>query len=129
LSGYKAVAVVGRETTLKMEEPQVDVSQGEETKEEEGECLLALFIEQVAKAVLVEEMQILSQKLSQYRNVLSEGVLKMAEEMDAEGKPAKMEKFVDSFRAGWKEWKEKADKKSTLDVFMWNMDCELWTDV
>jgi len=111
-----------------MEEPQVDVSQGEETKEEEGECLLALFIEQVAKSILVEEMQLLSQKLSQYRHVLSEGILKMAEQMDAEGKPAKMEKFVDSFRAGWKEWKEKGDKKSTLDVFMWNMDCELWTD-
>jgi len=111
-----------------MDEPQVDVSQGEETKEEEGECLLHLFIEQVAKAILMEEMQLLSQKLCEYRHVLSEGILKMAEQMDAEGKPAKMEKFVDSFRAGWKEWKEKGDKKSTLDVFMWNMDCELWTD-
>jgi len=111
-----------------MEEPQVDVSQGEKTKEEKEECLLHLFIEKVVETILIEEMQILSQKLCEYRHVLSEGILKMAEQMDAEGKPAKMDKFVDSFRAGWKEWKEKGDKKSTLDVFMWNMDCELWTD-
>jgi len=112
-----------------MEEPQVDVSQGEDGKEEkEGDCLLGRFIDQVAKTVLLEEMQIISQKLCEFRHMLSEGVLKVAEEMDAEGKPAKMDKFVDSFRAGWKEWKEKGDKKSTLDVFMWNMDCELWTD-
>jgi len=111
-----------------MEEPQVDVSQGEESEEEKGECLLGLFIDQVAKTILIEEMQIVSQNLALYRHVLSEGILKMAEEMDAEGKPAKMDKFIDSFRAGWKEWKVKGDKKSTLDVFMSNMDCELWTD-
>jgi len=111
-----------------MEEPQVDMSQGEERKEEDQQRLLGCFVEQVTKMILVEEMQILGQNLSQYRHVLSEGMLKVADEMDVTGKPAKMDKFVDSFRAGWKEWKEKGDKKSTLDVFMWNMDCELWTN-
>ena len=65
------MAVVGRQTTLKMDEPQVDVSQGEKTKEEKEECLLHLFIEKVVETILLEEMQLLSQNLSRYRCMLS----------------------------------------------------------
>jgi len=54
-----------------MDEPQVDVSQGEKTKEEKEECLLHLFIEKVVETILLEEMQLLSQNLSRYRCMLS----------------------------------------------------------
>ena len=39
----------------------------------------------------------------------------------------KMERFVDSFRAGWKVYKKDGDEKATMDAFMEAMDNELWT--
>ena len=75
--------------------------------------------------VAIEEAQILTDKIAQYRNILAEGVLKVAEKMDAANKPAKMDKLINSFRVGWREWKNTGNKKATLDRFMWNMDCEL----
>ena len=57
---------------------------------------------------------------------LADGVLKFAQREEAENSTAKMDRFVDSFRAAWKDWKEKEDKESMVNVLMHEMDNELW---
>ena len=56
--------------------------------------------------------------------MLARGVLLFAEK-HAEDK-AKVDRLVDSFRAAWKVYRENGDEKTTLDVFMKEMDNELW---
>ena len=55
---------------------------------------------------------------------MARGVLLFAEK-HAEDK-AKVYRLLDSFRAAWKVYRENGDEKTTLDVFMKEMDNELW---
>ena len=68
----------------------------------------------------------MGQKMNAFRQVLANGVLKFAQTEEAENSTVKMHRFVDSFQAAWKDWKEKEDEESVVNVFMQEMDNELW---
>ena len=60
----------------------------------------------------------------EFRKVLARGVMLFAEK-HAEDK-AKVDRLVDAFRAAWKVYRERGDEKTTMNVFMKEMDNELW---
>ena len=64
--------------------------------------------------------------MNAFRQALAAGVLKFAEREEAENSTAKMDRFVDSFRAAWKDWKKYEDEEHVVNVFMHEMDNELW---
>ena len=84
------------------------------------------LLEHCINTILLEEMTGVGQKMNAFRQALAAGVLKFAEREEAENSTAKMDRFVDSFRAAWKDWKEKEDQESMVNVFMQEMDNELW---
>ena len=64
--------------------------------------------------------------MNAFRQVLADGVLKFAQTEEAENSRVKLDRFVDSFRAAWKEWKKEEDEGSVVNVFTKEMDNELW---
>ena len=106
---------------------EVDKREGESVKKlEERPDFLLKLLEHCINTILLEEMSLVGQSMNRFRKVLADGVLKFAQREEAENSTAKMDRFVDSFRAAWKEWKEKEDEESTVKVFMHEMDNELW---
>ena len=106
-----AEEVVERETSMK--------------KRDRPDILLKL-LEHCINTILLGEMNLVGQKMNKFHRVLAEGVLRFAEMKEAENNRVKLERLVDSFRAAWKVWKTKDDKESVVDVFMKEMDNELW---
>ena len=97
-----------------------------EKKAKERPDFLYRLLEHCIKTILLEEMTLVGQKMNTFRRVLAEGVLKLAETEEAENNRVKLDRFVDSFRAAWKEWKKKEHEESVVNVFMKEMDNELW---
>ena len=56
--------------------------------------------------------------------MLAQGILKFAEKHA--GDTAKLDRLVDSFRASWKVFKEGGDDAKVMDLFMKEMNNELW---
>ena len=102
-----------------------EVDKREEEKEESPD-FIAKLLEHCINTILLEEMTGVGRKMNAFRQALAAGVLKFAEREEAENSTAKMDRFVDSFRAAWKDWKEKEDQESVVNVFMREMDNELW---
>ena len=102
-----------------------EVDKREEEKEERPD-FIAKLLEHCINTILLEEMTGVGRKMNAFRQALAAGVLKFAEREEAENSTAKMDRFVDSFRAAWKDWKEKEDQESVVNVFMREMDNELW---
>ena len=102
-----------------------EVYKREEEKEESPD-FVAQLLEHCINTILLEEMTGVGRKMNAFRQALAAGVLKFAEREEAENSTAKMDRFVDSFRAAWKDWKEKEDQESVVNVFMREMDNELW---
>ena len=102
-----------------------EVDKREEEKEESPDFITKL-LEHCINTILLEEMTGVGRKMNAFRQALAAGVLKFAEREEAENSTAKMDRFVDSFRAAWKDWKEKEDQESMVNVFMREMDNELW---
>ena len=102
-----------------------EVNKREEEKEERPD-FVAQLLEHCINTILLEEMTEVGQSMNAFRKALAAGVLKFAEREEAENSTAKMDRFVDSFRAAWKDWKEKEDQESVVNVFMREMDNELW---
>ena len=102
-----------------------EVKKREEEKKESPD-FVAQLLEHCINTILLEEMTGVGRKMNAFRQALAAGVLKFAEREEAENSTAKMDRFVDSFRAAWKDWKEKEDAESVLNVFMREMDNELW---
>ena len=102
---------------------EVDKREGE--KEERPDFITKL-LEHCINTILLEEMTGVGQRMNAFRQALAAGVLKFAEREEAENSTAKMDRFVDSFLAAWKDWKEKEDQESMVNVFMREMDNELW---
>ena len=98
----------------------------EEKKEEEDPDALLLLIKKTIDTIMLEEAVEIGKKMGKYRGVLSGGILKVADEMDAAGSRVDLLKLVDAMRIGWKEWKTSGDEKVTLDTFMRAMDNEHW---
>ena len=107
---------------------------GEEMEEEEESEKKAMerpdfllkLLEHCINTILLEEMTLVGRKMNAFRQALADGVLKFAQREEAENSTAKMDRFVDSFRAAWKDWKEKEDQESMVNVFMQEMNNELW---
>ena len=95
-------------------------------KLEERPDFITKLLEHCINTILLEEMTGVGRKMNAFRQALAAGVLKFAEREEAENSTAKMDRFVDSFRAAWKDWKEKEDQESVVNVFMREMDNELW---
>ena len=96
----------------------------EKVDEEEEVDSLVLLLKKMVDTIMMEEFFETNRKMNLFRKVLAKGVLKFAEgHMD--DRP-KMERFVDSFRAAWKVYKEDGDEKATMDAFMKAMNNELW---
>ena len=102
-----------------------EVDKREEEKEESPD-FVAQLLEHCINTILLEEMTGVGRKMNAFRQALAAGVLKFAEREEAENSTAKMDRFVDSFRAAWKDWKEKEDGEHVVYVFMQGMDNELW---
>ena len=102
-----------------------EVNKREEEKKESPD-FVAQLLEHCINTILLEEMTGVGRKMNAFRQALAAGVLKFAEREEAENSTAKMDRFVDSFRAAWKDWKEKEDQESVVNVFMREMDNELW---
>ena len=102
-----------------------EMNKREEEKKESPD-FVAQLLEHCINTILLEEMTGVGRKMNAFRQALAAGVLKFAEREEAENSTAKMDRFVDSFRAAWKDWKEKEDQDSVLNVFMREMDNELW---
>ena len=106
---------------------EVDKREEENVKKlEERPDFITKLLEHCINTILLEEMTGVGQKMNAFRQALAAGVLKFAEREEAENSTAKMDRFVDSFRAAWKDWKEKEDQESMVNVFMREMDNELW---
>ena len=104
---------------------EVDKREGESAKKEKPD-FVAQLIEHCINTILLEEMTGVGRKINAFRKALADGVMKFAKREEAEDSTAKMDRFVDSFRAAWKDWKEKEDAESVMNVFMQGMDNELW---
>ena len=102
-----------------------EMNKREEEKKESPD-FVAQLLEHCINTILLEEMTGVGRKMNAFRQALAAGVLKFAEREEAENSTAKMDRFVDSFRAAWKDWKEKEDQESVVNVFMREMDNELW---
>ena len=96
----------------------------EEEDEKEAADALLVLLKKIIDTIMMEEFFEVNRKMNLFRTVLAQGILKFAEKH--EGDKAKMDLFVDSFRAGWKVYKVNGDKKATMDVFMKTMNNELW---
>ena len=112
-------------TTEELRAIAEEVDKREEEKEERPDFITKL-LEHCINTILLEEMTGVGRKMNAFRQALAAGVLKFAEREEAENSTAKMDRFVDSFRAAWKDWKEKEDQESMVNVFMREMDDELW---
>ena len=96
----------------------------EEVDEEESADLLVSLLKKTINTILVEEFFETNTKMNEFRRVLARGILLFAEKHGED--KAKVDRLVDSFRAVWKVYREKGDEKTTMDVFMKEMDNELW---
>ena len=106
---------------------EVDKREEESIKKlEERPDFITKLLEHCINTILLEEMTGVGRKMNAFRQALAAGVMKFAEREEAENSTAKMDRFVDSFRAAWKDWKEKEDQESMVNVFMREMDNELW---
>ena len=84
------------------------------------------LLEHCINTILLEELNGVGQRMNAFRKALAEGVMKFAQREEAVDSTAKMDRFVDSFRAAWKEWKKYEDGEHVVNVFMKEMDNELW---
>ena len=104
---------------------EVDKREEENVKKEKPD-FVAKLLEHCINTILLEELNGVGQRMNAFRKALAEGVMKFAEREEAVDSTAKMDRFVDSFRAAWKEWKKYEDGEHVVNVFMKEMDNELW---
>ena len=121
------------EVKLLTDEEVLAIAEGVHKREEESEKkakerpdFLVKLLEHCINTILLEEMTLVGNKMNTFRQALADGVLKFAQREEAENSRVKLDRFVDSFRAAWKDWKENEDKESMVNVFMQEMDNELW---
>ena len=106
---------------------EVDKREEESVKKaKERPDFLVKLLEHCINTILLEETNGVGQRMNAFQQVLADGALKFAQREESVHAPVKMDRFVDSFRAAWKDWKEKEDQESVVNVFMHEMDNELW---
>jgi len=77
----------------------MEVEEKTEEKKEEPDVLL-LLIKRTIDTIMLEEAVEIGKKMGKYRGVLSGGILKVVDEMDAAGSRVKLHKVVDALRTG-----------------------------
>ena len=92
-------------------------------EKEEADALMVL-LKKIIATIMIEEFFAANRKMNLFKHVLAQGILKFAEKHT--GDTAKLDRLVDSFRATWKVYKEGGDNAATMDVFMKEMNNELW---
>ena len=97
----------------------------EEVDKKESGCFVAELIKKTIDTIMIEEFYEINSRMNAFRRVLAKGILLFAENHTED--TAKLERFVDAFRATWKVYKENEDEKNVLDVFVNEMNNELWT--
>ena len=114
----------------KTDEEEEVMEESEEMKEEEEDdnkgTFLGGMIGSLTDTILYEEVHSLGDDMTRYRKLLALAVLQLAEKEGAEQERPKLDKFVDSFRAGWKEFRKTGDEKACVDTFMKHMESDLW---
>ena len=96
----------------------------EEVDEKEETDILAALLKKTIDTILVEEFFEANAKMNEFRRVLARSVLLFTEKHTED--KAKVDRLVDSFRAAWKVYRENKDEKTTMDVFMKEMEYQLW---
>ena len=97
----------------------------EEVDKKESGCFVAELIKKTIDTIMMEELYEINSRMNAFRRVLAKDVLSFAQNHTED--TAKLERFVDAFRATWKVYKENEDENNVLDVFMNEMSNELWT--
>ena len=101
-----------------------EIKEIKEVDAKEKADVLVVLLKKTIDTIMIEEFFETNRKMNQFRHVLAQGVLGFAEKHA--GDTAKLDLFVDAFRAAWKVYREGGDEKTTMDVFMREMDNELW---
>ena len=96
----------------------------EKVDEKEEADVLMVLLKKIIDTIMIEEFFETNRKMNLFRSTLSQGVLKFAEKHV--GDTAKLDRLVDSFRATWRVYREDGDEKATMDVFIREMNTELW---
>ena len=118
--------MVGGDEVQDETQSQVLTNEGlEEVDQKESGCFVAEVIKNTVGTIMIEEFYETDKKMNRFRNVLAKGMLAFAQNHTED--TAKLERFVDAFRTSWKVYKENEDEKNVLDVFMNEMNNELWT--
>ena len=113
-----------QDETQTLTKEDVKTIEEEEVDEKEVDHALIVLLSKIIDTILMEEFFEANRRMNLFRLVLADGIKNFAENHGRD--KAKMELFVDAFRAGWKVYKVNGDKKATLDVFMETMKNELW---
>ena len=100
-----------------------EIKEEVDEREEADDALVAL-LKKVVDTIMIEEFFETNKKMNQFRNVLAQGILAFAQNHERD-RP-KMDLFVNAFRAAWKVYRDGGDEKNVLDVFMNEMNNELW---
>ena len=96
----------------------------EKVDEKESADAIVVLLSKMVDNIMMEEFFVTNRKMNEFRRVLAKGVLLMAEKHTEDR--AKLDFFVDAFRAAWKVYKDGGDDATTMDVFMKEMNNELW---
>ena len=96
----------------------------EEVDKKESGCFVAELIKKTVDTIMMEELYEINSRMNAFRRVLAKGMLSFAQNHTED--TAKLERFVDAFRTSWKVYKENEDEENVLDVFMNEMNNELW---
>ena len=112
------------ETQMLTDEEIKEIKEEVDTREEETDVLIVL-LKKTIDTIMIEEFFETNKKMNLFRNVLAQGILTFAQNHTED--KAKMDLFVDAFRAAWKVYRDGGDEKNVLDVFMNEMNNELWT--
>ena len=97
-----------------------------EVKEEEKPDVIRFMLEKVIDTILMEEVCLVGTKMNNYKATLSKAILEFAEGHQDE--TVNLDRLVDSFRAGWKVYREKEDEKAAVKSFMKAMNNQVWVE-
>ena len=114
-----------QDETQMLTDEEIKEIKEEVDKREEADDVLVVLLKKTVDTIMIEEFFEANKKMNQFRRVLAQGILAFAQ--NHEGDTPKMDLFVNAFRAAWKVYREGGDETTTLDVFMNEMNNELWT--
>ena len=101
-----------------------EIKKDQWAEKKEKPDLIFLLLERCIDTILLEEVTRVGLMMSKYKALLAKTILEFFEEHQEE--QANLDRLVDAFRAGWKVYGESEEEKATMDVFMKEVNNELW---